>query len=112
MLRLQKFQILSSERRYVQLPINARMREAWEQRWQTVEFQERTGPQKRTFMEAAARLGVGVFASAPLLEGQLLQDSDLQVIPSDLISRHLRGRLLLLMHLHVPFSASVDVVKM
>ncbi len=62
-------------------------------------------------MEAAARLGVGVFASAPLLEGQLLQDSDLQVIPSDLISRHLRGQLLLLMQLNVPFGASLDVVK-
>lgn len=33
----------------------------------------------KTFMEAAARLGVGVFASAPLQEGKLLQDSHLKV---------------------------------
>ncbi|CAL8464817.1 g4352 [Coccomyxa elongata] len=63
--------------RYVQLPINARMREAWEQEWQAVEVDGQT--QKKTFMEAAARLGVGVFASAPLLEGELLKDEALRV---------------------------------
>lgn len=63
--------------RYVQLPINARMREAWEQEWQAVEVDGET--QKKTFMEAAARLGVGVFASAPLLEGELLKDEALRV---------------------------------
>lgn len=64
-------------RRYVQLPINARMREAWEARWQTVDV-DGVATQK-TFMEAAARLGVGVFASAPLQEGSLLKDAALQV---------------------------------
>ncbi len=61
----------------MQLPINARLREAWEQRWQAVEVEGTA--QNKTFMEAAARLGVGVFASAPLQEGQLLQDSQLRV---------------------------------
>jgi hypothetical protein len=63
--------------RYVQLPINAQMREAWERSWQKVDVEG--SAQNKTFMEAAARLGVGVFASAPLLEGKLLQDSQLKV---------------------------------
>lgn len=63
--------------RYVQLPINARMREAWEDRWQTVDVDGVATP--KTLMEAAARLGVGVFASAPLQEGSLLKDTALQV---------------------------------
>ncbi|KAK9917236.1 hypothetical protein WJX75_002180 [Coccomyxa subellipsoidea] len=62
--------------RYVQLPINAQMREAWERSWQKVDVEG--SAQNKTFMEAAARLGVGVFASAPLLEGKLLQDSQLK----------------------------------
>ncbi len=65
------------QHRYVQLPINARMREAWEQEWQAVDVDGKT--QKKTFMAAAARLGVGVFASAPLLEGELLKDEALRV---------------------------------
>ena len=53
------------------------MREAWEEKWQTVEFDGVT--KQMTFMEAAARLGVGVFASGPLLEGTLLEDPKLMV---------------------------------
>ena len=63
--------------RYVQLPINAGMTEAWEQPYQSVEVD---GIAKQlTFMQAAARLGVGVFASAALREGALLQDKSLEV---------------------------------
>lgn len=64
----------------MQLPINAAMREAWEEKWQTVELDGET--KQLSFMEAAARLGVGVFASGPLLEGTLLKDAALQVKPS------------------------------
>ena len=53
------------------------MREAWEQEWQAVDVDGKT--QKKTFMAAAARLGVGVFGSAPLLEGELLKDEALRV---------------------------------
>ena len=63
--------------RYVQLPINAGMTEAWEQRWQTVKTEDTV--RQLTFMQAAARLGVGVFASAALREGTLLLDSVLEV---------------------------------
>ncbi len=63
--------------RYVQLPINAAMREAWEEKWQSVELDGET--KQLSFMEAAARLGIGVFASGPLLEGSLLKDAVLQV---------------------------------
>ena len=63
--------------RYVQLPINAGMTEAWEHRYQVVEVD---GTAKQlTFMQAAAQLGVGVFASAALREGALLQDTSLEV---------------------------------
>ncbi len=64
----------------MQLPINAGMREAWEERWQSVEA-DGGGAKQVSFMEAAARLGVGVFASGPLLEGALLQDDTLMVSP-------------------------------
>ena len=64
--------------RYVQLPINAGMTEAWEQRWQTVKTEDSV--RQLSFMQAAARLGVGVFASAALQEGTLLLDSALEVI--------------------------------
>ena len=49
------------------------MRKAWKGTWQTME--------QLWFREAAARLGVGVFASGPLLEGTLLNDAALQVPP-------------------------------
>ena len=53
------------------------MTEAWEQSFQTVKVDGAV--QKLTFMQAAARLGVGVFASASLREGALLQDTALEV---------------------------------
>lgn len=65
--------------RYVQLPINAGMTEAWEQRYQVVEVDGTAKP--LTFMQAAAQMGVGVFASAALREGALLQDTSLEVQP-------------------------------
>ena len=65
--------------RYVQLPINPGMTEAWEQRWQTVKTEDSV--RQLTFMQAAARLGVGAFASAALKEGTLLLDSVLEVNP-------------------------------
>ena len=59
------------------------MRESWEQRYQVVEVD---GTAKQlTFMQAAARLGVGVFASAALREGALLQDTSLEVHPWNVI---------------------------
>ena len=61
----------------MQLPINAGMTEAWEQRYQIVKIDETV--QQLSFMQAAARLGVGVFASAALREGALLQDTSLEV---------------------------------
>jgi hypothetical protein len=56
------------------------MREAWEPKWQTVDADG--AAVQKTFVEAAARLGVGIVASAPLQEGILLQDADLQVAAS------------------------------
>ena len=53
------------------------MIEAWEQQYQIVKID---GTVKQlSFMQAAARLGVGVFASAALKEGALLQDTSLEV---------------------------------
>lgn len=76
-------------RRYVQLPINAGMREAWEEPWQMVELDG--GRDQLCLMAAAARLGVGVFASGPLLEGTLLKDDALMVRPcSHCTAMHLR----------------------
>ena len=49
------------------------MPEAWKDAWQLlpeVDGQEQMG----TLLEAAGRLGVGVFASGPLQEGKLLDD--------------------------------------
>ncbi|CAD7696553.1 unnamed protein product [Ostreobium quekettii] len=53
--------------RYIQLPISLTMDEAWSQSWQTV------NGRSASLMEAAAELGVGVFASGPLQEGDLLK---------------------------------------
>lgn len=53
------------------------MTEAWEQHLQTVEVEGIV--QQLTFMQAAARLGIGVFASAALREGALLEDTALEV---------------------------------
>ncbi|PRW56126.1 aldo keto reductase [Chlorella sorokiniana] len=62
--------------RYIQLPTSAGMPEAWLQPWQEL----RDGSDSvrlTTAMEAAAELGLGVFASGPLLQAQLLKDSQL-----------------------------------
>ena len=77
-------------RRYVQLPINAAMPEAWKEKWQSMpapalrddgrlDAATPEGTVMGSLMEAAARLGVGIFASGPLQEGQLLGDRHLQV---------------------------------
>lgn len=54
---------------FVQLPINMAMDEALREK------NQRLGGKSMTFMEAARRLGVGVFSSVPLLQGQLLRSS-------------------------------------
>lgn len=68
----------------MQLPLNARMPEAWRDAWQPLPQHGAEGrgqgkEQMGTLLEAASRLGVGVFASGPLHEGQLLADSAIQV---------------------------------
>jgi hypothetical protein len=61
------------------------MREAWERNWQAVRAAPSdtvSEPGRRpeiTLLRAAAKLGVGVFASGPLQEGQLLQEPHLKV---------------------------------
>ncbi len=70
-------------RRYVQLPINAGMREAWEPSWQSVRPAGAPPSDAATLnlpvSAAAAQLGLGVFASGPLGEGSLLKDRQLLV---------------------------------
>lgn len=72
--------------RYVQLPINAGMREGWEQPWQAIRPEGQpagaAASLKLPAVEAAARLGLGVFASGPLGEGSLLEDKKLLVLRS------------------------------
>ncbi len=53
--------------RFVQLPFNPAMPEA------AVLPNQKIGEELLTFFEAAKRLGIGVFTSAPLLEGELLR---------------------------------------
>lgn len=65
--------------RYVQLPVNAAMAEAWMEPWQPVSSSHEATPTLRTFMEAAGLLRVGVFGSGPLQEAALLQQPALQV---------------------------------
>lgn len=60
--------------RYIQLPVNAGMLEAVTGSWQPLELGRSV-----TLLEAAAELGVGVFASGPLGEGSLLGDPGLAV---------------------------------
>ena len=66
---------------YIQLPINAGMREAWQQPWQAIRPAGQPGGAPASLkvpaVEAAARLGLGVFASGPLGEGSLLRDEKL-----------------------------------
>ncbi len=76
--------------RYVQLPVNAAMPEAWKEAWQQMPNQAQPGedrqdettshtPAMDTLINVAARLGVGVFSSGPLQEGELLGNRHLQV---------------------------------
>lgn len=69
--------------RYIQLPINAGMREAWEQPWQNIRPRGLpaggAGTVQLPAVEAAVQLGVGVFASGSLGEGELLKDKLLLV---------------------------------
>jgi aryl-alcohol dehydrogenase-like predicted oxidoreductase len=58
--------------RAIQLPANVGMPEAWEAKWQEV------GGEAMTAVEAAARLGLAVFTSAPLKERALLRDRALE----------------------------------
>lgn len=60
--------------RYVQLPINTGMLEAVEKPWQPI-----GSARMVTLLQAAAELGVGVFASGPLAEGTILSDGKLRV---------------------------------
>ncbi|GAB4820952.1 hypothetical protein N2152v2_007998 [Parachlorella kessleri] len=61
--------------RYVQLPVNAKMREAWTEPWQ--EGGAAAGGLV-PLVQAAQQLGIGVFSSGPLLEAQLLRSTALQ----------------------------------
>jgi aryl-alcohol dehydrogenase-like predicted oxidoreductase len=54
----------------IMLPVNTGMREAFTEKWQTVE----NGKENVTLLEAAKKLGVAVFCSGPLAEGRLLED--------------------------------------
>ena len=65
--------------RYIQLPVNLGMPEAWQGSGHTWPSVGEGAPGNGSILEAAAHLGVGVFASAPLQEGQLLQDTSLRV---------------------------------
>lgn len=64
--------------RYIQLPINAGMLEAVRRPWQVV-HDDSGRTRSLTLLEAAAELGVGVFASGPLGEGGLLTDEAVKV---------------------------------
>ena len=55
------------------------MPEAWQGTGHTWPSNAGGAPGNGSILEAAAHLGVGVFASAPLQEGQLLQDTSLRV---------------------------------
>lgn len=65
--------------RYIQLPINAVMREAWQSKWQPLPGSRPDGTETMgSTMEAAGRLQLGVFASGPLQEASLLQHAALE----------------------------------
>eukprot|EP00195_Chlamydomonas_chlamydogama_P005244 CAMPEP_0202907644 /NCGR_PEP_ID=MMETSP1392-20130828/43368_1 /ASSEMBLY_ACC=CAM_ASM_000868 /TAXON_ID=225041 /ORGANISM="Chlamydomonas chlamydogama, Strain SAG 11-48b" /LENGTH=441 /DNA_ID=CAMNT_0049596647 /DNA_START=275 /DNA_END=1600 /DNA_ORIENTATION=- len=60
--------------RFVQLPISAGMPEAFTVRgWQPLDANASAIEANKTFLEVAAALKVGVFASGPLQEGELLR---------------------------------------
>lgn len=82
--------------RYVQLPINAGMPEAWKEAWQPLPARAGDREQEQLFgslLEAASHLGVGVFASGPLQEGKLIQESNLQVSSGTHGRWHLHGQM-------------------
>lgn len=58
----------SSGFRYIQLPINAAMPEAWRDRTQAL---SESDSRLQSTMAVAKALGIGVFASGPLMEGEL-----------------------------------------
>eukprot|EP00899_Mesostigma_viride_P013779 jgi/Mesvir1/22401/Mv17889-RA.1 len=66
--------------KFVQLPINAAMLEAWNQPWQAFRPPGASEAKMDTLLEVAARLGVGVFASGPLQEGSLPSTSKASAI--------------------------------
>eukprot|EP00887_Chlorella_sp_A99_P002680 scaffold6.g2680.t1 len=69
--------------RFVQLPVSVSMPEAWSQQWQQLE----AGPgnmRRVSLLDAARELGIEVFGSGPLLEGNLMKDQRLQLAVSRL----------------------------
>lgn len=58
----------SSGFQYIQLPINAAMPEAWKDRIQAL---SESDSRLQSTMAVARALGIGVFASGPLMEGEL-----------------------------------------
>ncbi|DBB14762.1 TPA: hypothetical protein ACH3X3_004374 [Trebouxia sp. C0006] len=70
--------------RYVQLPINVAMPEAWQDNWQAMPIAmplpdaEVVTESMGSLVEAAGKLQVGIFASGPLQEAALLQNAALQ----------------------------------
>jgi hypothetical protein len=61
--------------RYIQLPINLGMPEAWSESYQTVDGRtDGRATENVSLLRAAGRLGVGVFASGPLAEGKAMAD--------------------------------------
>ncbi|KAA6425596.1 MAG: hypothetical protein FRX49_04493 [Trebouxia sp. A1-2] len=70
--------------RYVQLPINVAMPEAWRDKWQPMPIAmplpdaEVVTESMGSLVEAAGKLQLGIFASGPLQEAALLQSAALQ----------------------------------
>ena len=59
--------------------MNVGMPEAWQGMGHTWPSEGKGPPGNGSILEAAAHLGVGVFGSGPLQEGQLLQNKELRV---------------------------------
>jgi hypothetical protein len=67
--------MISTTCRYIQLPINLGMPEAWSESYQTVDGRtDGRATENLSLLRAAGRLGVGVFASGPLGEGKAMDD--------------------------------------
>ncbi|KAL4440685.1 hypothetical protein ABPG77_000394 [Micractinium sp. CCAP 211/92] len=73
--------------RYIQLPVSVGMPESWEQPWQVLRPAGAT--RHVTVIQAAAELGIGVFGSGPLMEGELLKGRALAEAAA--MAPHLRG---------------------